>query len=74
MHASASPFEAYAERLNWLAADAATDSFGVAALAAGVPADTLAQWTKDPQVRIYPHLHLPCVVSCRVVCLVLKWL
>ena len=52
VHASASPFEAYAERLNWLNADAATDTFGAAALAAGIPADKLAAWTKDPQVQL----------------------
>jgi nucleoside diphosphate kinase len=52
VHASASPFEAYAERLNWLKAAADADSFGVAALAAGVNAEVLAAWTKDPQVDL----------------------
>jgi nucleoside diphosphate kinase len=52
VHASASPFEAYAERLNWLGADAAADTFGAAALGAGVSAETLALWTKDPQVDL----------------------
>ena len=50
MHASASPFEALAERMNWLGAAVATDEFGKAMLAAGISEDTVLQWTKDPQV------------------------
>merc|ERR1712087_59482 len=37
VHASASPFEALAERANWLGASLAKDSFGKALLASGVP-------------------------------------
>ena len=51
VHASASPFEALAERLNWLGAEVETDEFGKAMLEAGIPKDTIMQWTKDPQVE-----------------------
>jgi len=50
VHASASPFEALAERLNWMGATLETDAFGKAMLAAGIPKDTIMAWTKDPQV------------------------
>ncbi len=50
VHASASPFEALAERLNWLGASLDTDAFGKALLASGIPKDTVVAWTKDPQV------------------------
>ena len=53
VHASASPFEALAERLNWLEGDVAADPFGARLLAAGVPAETIAAWTVDPVVA-YP--------------------
>lgn len=52
VHASASPFEAMAERLNWLGAELKSDSFGQALLAAGIPAETILAWTKDPQVAL----------------------
>jgi predicted ribosomally synthesized peptide with SipW-like signal peptide len=50
VHASASPFEALAERMNWLGATCETDAFGAACVASGVPAATLAAWTQDPTV------------------------
>ena len=50
VHASASPFEGLAERMNWLSADAATDAFGARLIAAGVPAATIKAWSLDPQV------------------------
>jgi hypothetical protein len=50
VHASASPFEALAERMNWLKADISKDSFGAICLAAGIPAATLQEWSVDPQV------------------------
>ena len=50
VHASASPFEGLAERLNWCGADLATDSFGQALLQSGVPAKMITNWTIDPQV------------------------
>mmetsp|Transcript_594 Transcript_594/g.841 ORF Transcript_594/g.841 Transcript_594/m.841 type:complete len:338 (-) Transcript_594:164-1177(-) len=51
MHASASPFEALAERLNWVGADLETDAFGAAMLKAGISKETIMAWTKDPQVE-----------------------
>eukprot|EP00967_Tisochrysis_lutea_P101379 scaffold152075_cov31-Tisochrysis_lutea.AAC.1 len=50
MHASASPFEAMAERLNWMGATVDKDPFGKAMLDAGIPKATILEWTKDPQV------------------------
>merc|ERR1719238_450107 len=50
VHASASPFEAMAERLNWLGVSLEADDFGKAMLDAGIPKDTIMSWTKDPQV------------------------
>ena len=50
VHASASPFEAFAERCNWLGASPEMDAFGAAALAEGVPPETLAAWSLDPTV------------------------
>lgn len=49
MHASASPFEALAERLNWMKAKLEDDPFGAAMLSSGIPKDTIMAWTKDPQ-------------------------
>jgi len=50
VHASASPFEAMAERVNWLGAEVETDYFGSAMLKAGIPKQTVLDWTYDPQV------------------------
>jgi len=52
VHASASPFEGLAERCNWLGADLASDPYGKAMIAAGVPADMIKAWSKDPQVVV----------------------
>ena len=52
IHASASPFEALAERANWLGADIEADSFGAALIASGVSVDTIKTWSVDPQVVI----------------------
>ena len=51
VHASASPFEALAERLNWLKGDLENDSFGSKLIAAGVTPDTIRAWSVDPQVK-----------------------
>jgi hypothetical protein len=51
VHASASPFEGLAERLNWLKVQPEDDSFGARALAAGISAATLKEWSVDPQVK-----------------------
>jgi len=50
VHASASPFEALCERLNWVGAKLEEDAFGKAMLDAGIPKETIMHWTKDPQV------------------------
>ena len=52
MHASASPFEAYAERNNWLGAAARVDPFGKKMLAAGLSESMVMAWSVDPQVVI----------------------
>jgi len=50
VHASASPFEALAERMNWLGYRADRDSFGKALLNAGVSTKTIKAWSLDPVV------------------------
>jgi len=52
VHASASPFEAFCERVNWTGAKSAEDLFGRAALQLGVPEKTLAEWMADAQVVV----------------------
>jgi len=52
VHASASPFEALAERNNWLSAPIADDSFGAALIAAGISEDVIKAWSVDPQVLV----------------------
>merc|ERR1712232_27036 len=51
VHASASPFEALAERTNWLGATIEGDAFGRAMLAKGVPLAMIKAWTDDPPVN-----------------------
>lgn len=51
VHASASPFEGLAERMNWLKVSPEDDSFGSEALKAGISAETLKAWSVDPQVK-----------------------
>jgi len=52
VHASASPFEALAERNNWLGKDIKGDSFGKGLVAAGVSLDTIGKWSGDSQVSV----------------------
>jgi hypothetical protein len=52
VHASASPFEGLAERLNWLGTKLEEDYFGKALLEAGVPKDTIQEWSVDPRVEL----------------------
>eukprot|EP00440_Ansanella_granifera_P012753 gb/GFBE01013854.1/.p1 GENE.gb/GFBE01013854.1/~~gb/GFBE01013854.1/.p1 ORF type:complete len:321 (+),score=123.31 gb/GFBE01013854.1/:1-963(+) len=52
MHASASPFEGFAERNNWLETPIQDDTFGRAMLAAGLPESMIKSWSVDPQVNI----------------------
>ena len=54
VHASASPFEALAERMNWLGVAPEKDEFGRELLKAGVSKKTLKAWTTDPQVTFGP--------------------
>ncbi len=49
VHASASPFEALAEKMNWLDLDPALDPFGKVVLDA-IGKQTLSEWKVDPQV------------------------
>jgi len=52
VHASASPFEALAERVNWLGATVGDDAFGKGMLAAKVAPATIATWSGDCQVTV----------------------
>ena len=52
VHASASPFEAMAERANWLGADVSKDAFGKGMLAAGVSSKDISTWSADCQVSV----------------------
>jgi hypothetical protein len=51
VHASASPFEALAERMNWLGVAMEEDPFGKALLTK-VPKETIAKWAEDAQVEV----------------------
>ena len=50
VHASASPFEALAERMNWLGVKAEDDTFGKGLAAVGISGAKLAAWSEDPQL------------------------
>eukprot|EP00056_Hartaetosiga_gracilis_P003876 m.68716 g.68716 ORF g.68716 m.68716 type:complete len:338 (+) comp11616_c0_seq1:54-1067(+) len=52
VHGSASPFEALAERNNWIGADIEGDIFGSELVDAGIPLDKIKKWFEDPQVRL----------------------
>jgi len=52
VHASASPFEGLAERVNWLGQDMEKDEFASKLLAAGIPKAMLEAWSVDPQVTL----------------------
>ena len=49
VHASASPFEALAERANWLGVDPDDDDFAKGMMAAGISKQTISAWSDDPQ-------------------------
>jgi hypothetical protein len=52
VHASASPFEGLAEKMNWLQLDPTEDEYlGKLLLEAGMPLRMLKEWTVDPQAR-----------------------
>jgi len=52
VHASASPFEGLAERMNWLGTKLEADNFGRLALQHGLPQKMLKDWSVDPQVEL----------------------
>jgi len=52
MHASASPFEGFAERSNWLGAAVQEDAFGKLLLDAGISEATIKSWSVDPQINV----------------------
>lgn len=54
VHASASPFEALAERMNWLGYRVDRDAFGKTLLKAGVTRKQIKDWSVDPQVTYGP--------------------
>jgi hypothetical protein len=52
VHASASPFEGLAERVNWLGKKVEDDNFGKGLIAAGVPLEEIKKWFEDVQVSV----------------------
>jgi len=52
VHASASPFEAFAERNNWMKVPIRKDRFGSALLSEDIPEETIKAWSVDPQVTV----------------------
>jgi len=52
VHASASPFEGFAERNNWLGINVQDDVFGKQMLAAGIAESMVKTWSVDPQVAV----------------------
>ena len=52
VHASASPFEALAERANWLGAKIESDPFGKGMLAAGMSKELIKKWSGDTQISV----------------------
>lgn len=51
LHASASPFEAMVERMNWRGASLSADTFGQALLARQIPRIAVMSWAEDPAVE-----------------------
>ena len=51
VHASASPFEGLAEKMNWLKVNPSKDAFGAALIKKGVDVATIKKWSVDPQVK-----------------------
>lgn len=52
VHASASPLEGLAERMNWLGKSMEEDDFGKALLAKGIGKATIREWAADAQVTV----------------------
>jgi len=55
VHASTSPFEAMAERHNWLGHSIEQDNFWKGLLAFGITMDTIHKWKSDLQVTLIDH-------------------
>ena len=51
VHASASPFEGLAEKMNWLKITPEKDLFGQKLIKAGITHETIKAWSIDPQVK-----------------------
>lgn len=52
VHASASPFEGLAEKMNWMGLGITDDAFGRALLDAGLSPATIKAWSVDPRVTV----------------------
>lgn len=52
VHASASPFEGLAEKLNWMEKHVDDDDFGKALLSAGLTEKLIKEWSVDPRVEL----------------------
>ena len=52
IHASASPLEGLAEKVNWLDMEIGKDVFGKALLDSGIPENVLLEWSLDPRVKL----------------------
>jgi nucleoside diphosphate kinase len=52
VHASASPFEALAERMNWLGVKCRDDDYCTAMVKSGIPEPVIEHWARDPQVAV----------------------
>jgi len=52
VHASASPFEALCERMNWLGVQCKNDSYCKSLVKAGISEETIKAWSVDPQVKL----------------------
>jgi hypothetical protein len=50
VHASASPFEGLAEKINWLKNPLEKNPFGLALLSSGIKKERILEWSVDPQV------------------------
>jgi len=52
VHASASPFEALCERMNWLEVQCKNDSYCRSLVKGGITEKTISAWSVDPQVKL----------------------
>eukprot|EP01059_Diplonema_ambulator_P013493 TRINITY_DN23_c0_g1_i1.p1 TRINITY_DN23_c0_g1~~TRINITY_DN23_c0_g1_i1.p1 ORF type:complete len:432 (+),score=199.31 TRINITY_DN23_c0_g1_i1:110-1405(+) len=52
VHASASPFEGLAERMNWLSESVDRNAFGKILTASGIHRKVIKEWSVDPQVKL----------------------